>query len=240
MNIAVILSGGLGLRMNQDGELPKQFFALGEKPILLHTLECFERHPEVDAICIVCLKTWEDYLWKLIEQYKIKKVKWITAAGSVRQESVYNGLCRLEGACPGDTMVIVHDGVRPFITHEIISKNMAVAAKCGNAMTGMNSTDTLVVSDNGKTATHALERSSAFTVQTPQTYRLNYGLNLYRRAMEKGIVDSINCCELFIAMGEEIHIVNGRKTNIKLTTKDDMAYLEFLSTIFHYDDVSDE
>ena len=234
-SVALILAGGLGLRMNQEGEPPKQFFILGEKPILVHTLDRFEAHPDIEATCIVCLPTWEEYLENLIRRYKLKKVRWIVPGGELRQESVYNGLCELEKEYPPDTVIVVHDGVRPFITSEIINRNIEIALTDKPAMTGLCSTDTLVTSTDGTTAEKAVDRNSTFTIQTPQTYKLGYGLNLYREAMENGIMNSINCCELFIAMGESVNIVNGRKTNIKLTTQDDIAYLQFLHSIFFED-----
>lgn len=236
MNIALILAGGLGLRMNQEGEPPKQFFVLGDKPVLIHTLERFEKHPEIDAVCVVCLQTWEEYLDGLIKHFGIKKVRWIVSGGDCRQASVYNGLCALEKECNLEDIIVVHDGVRPFITSENISQNIKIAIQYGNAMTSMQSTDTLITSHNGKTAEYAMDRNSSYSVQTPQTYRLGYGLNHYRRAYEMEKTNTINCCELFISMGETVYLVNGRKTNIKLTTRDDIAYLKFLNSIFNDDD----
>jgi 2-C-methyl-D-erythritol 4-phosphate cytidylyltransferase len=229
---ALILAGGLGLRMNQEGEPPKQFYMLGEKPILVHTLERFETHPEVNEIFIVCLPTWEEYLSELVTQFSFKKIKCIVPGGALRQESVYNGLCAAECECTADTVIIVHDGVRPFITAEIISQNISIAKNGESAMTGFRSTDSIVASLDGTSADTAMDRDSMFAIQTPQTYRLGYGINLYRKAIAQGIVNSINCCELFIKMGETVHIINGLKTNIKLTTQDDIAYLQFLHTIF--------
>jgi len=233
MNIALILAGGLGLRMNQDGEPPKQFFILGDKPVLIHTIERFEKHPEIDAICVVCIPTWEDYLISLIKQFKINKVRWVVPGGDCRQASVYNGLCELEKHCSYEDIVVVHDGVRPFITSEIISQNISTALEFGNAMTSMVSTDTLIISHDGKTAEQAMVRDSCYSVQTPQTYRLGYGLTHYRNAYAAGKTNTINCCELFIQMGEKVHLVKGRKTNVKLTTRDDIAYLKFLNHIFN-------
>ena len=230
--ISLVLAGGLGLRMHQEGELPKQFFVLGEKPVLIHTLERFDAHPDVDSTCIVCLPTWEAYLKNIVMRYRIKKARWIVSGGETRQESVYNGLCKLENVCPSDTIVVVHDGVRPFVTAEIISNCIEVTMRGTSAMTGLLSTDTLVSSQDGSSASTAMDRNSTYTIQTPQAYRLSYGLDLYRKAIKKGIKNSINCCELFIAMGETVQIVNGRKTNIKLTTPDDIAYLQFLHSIF--------
>lgn len=240
MNIALILAGGLGLRMNQSADLPKQFFVLGEKPVIVHTLDKFQQHPEVDAICVVCLPTWEGYFSDLIKKFGISKVRWVIEGGDLRQQSVYNGLLKLEQECSDDDMVIVHDGVRPFITQEVITENIKVAREHGNAMTSMRSTDTLITSHDCISSSSAMDRDSTFTVQTPQTYQLGSGLRLYRKAYELGRKNTINCCEMFIELGEPIYIVRGLKTNLKLTTSDDIAYLKALHLIFHDQDGSDD
>jgi len=233
VNIALVLAGGLGQRMNSDSEPPKQFFVLGDKPVLIHTLERFELYPEIDAICVVCLPTWENYLRDMIKSYGHKKTRWIVKGGDTRQASVYYGLLALEKECSPDDMILVHDGVRPFITHGLIQRNIKTAQEYANAMTGARSTDTLVKSKDGISADSSMERSSMFSIQTPQTYKLGYGLDLYKRAYESGITEAINCCELFIEMGEKIYIVIGRKSNIKLTTRDDINYLKYLNIIFN-------
>ena len=232
MTIALILAGGLGLRMNLEGSPPKQFFVLGEKPVLIHTLDRFETHNGIDAICVVCLPTWENYLRDMVDSYGFNKIRWIISGGESRQESVFLGLCALEKECSLEDLIVVHDGVRPFVTSMIISENIKIAIKSGNAMTGMRSTDTLISSDDGIAASHSMERDSTYSIQTPQTYRLGYGLNLYKRAYKEGKTQTINCCELFIDMGEKVFIVEGRKSNIKLTTRDDILYLQFLNSIF--------
>jgi 2-C-methyl-D-erythritol 4-phosphate cytidylyltransferase len=241
MTCALILAGGLGQRMNQEGEPPKQFFKLGEKPVIIHTLERFERHPEIDAVCVVCLPTWEEYLHDLVEHFRLKKVTMIVQGGDVRQASVFAGLCELEKYFSPEDIVMVHDGVRPFITKRIISENIRVTRECGNAMTSLQSTDTLVASSNGGVwSEQAYVRDHTFAVQTPQTYTLGFGLEMYRKAYSEGRIKTINCCELFIEMGEKVYIVEGRKSNIKLTTQDDIAYLKFLQTIFSENDGYDD
>lgn len=230
MNIGMILASGLGLRMGECLDLPKQFYKLADKPVLIHTVEQFERHPQVDAVCVVYLPTWEDYIQECIDKYGIQKVRFLVPGGDTRQQSTYNGLCALEKHCAPDDIILVHDGVRPFITQDIITDNIRTATEYGNAMTALRSTDTLVCAPDGRSAVAAMERDNTFTVQTPQTYPLGFGLRHYRRAYEEGRTNTINCCELFIEMGEQVYIVNGRKTNIKMTTEDDIA---FLSTMHH-------
>lgn len=235
MNIGLLLAGGLGLRMGQGTELPKQFFQLADKPVLIHTIERFEAHPDIDALCIVYLPTWEGYLQECLKHYGVKKVRWLVPGGDIRQQSVFNGLCALEKDCSPDDIVLVHDGVRPFITADIITDNIETARESGNAMTGMRSTDTLVNAPDGHRADSRMERDNTFTVQTPQTYPLGYGLGLYRRAYEQGKTATINCCELFIELGEPIYLVPGLKTNIKMTTEEDIAFLKALHAIYTKD-----
>lgn len=119
---AIVLAGGLGNRMGDSIDVPKQFYLLNGKPILIHTLEVFERHPEVDIVCVVCLAGREEYLRESLERFGIRKVGPIVTAGEVRQGSVYNGLKALEGVCRPDDIVIVHDGVRMFIFPELITE----------------------------------------------------------------------------------------------------------------------
>lgn len=235
MNIALILASGLGNRMNMPGEPPKQFFVLGDKPVLMHTINCFEKHDEIDAICIVCLPTWENYVSDLVATHNCQKVQMIVPGGDTRQESIFNGLNIIKEKYSDEDIVIVHDGVRPFITSSIISENIRIVKECGTAMTGFRSTDTLITSHNSMTSESSMDRDSTFAIQTPQSYRLGYGITHYKKAIELGM-NTINCCELFIQLGETVHIVNGRKTNVKLTTQDDIAYLEFLFDIFQKHD----
>lgn len=230
--IAVILAGGLGNRMGDSIDVPKQFYALKDKPILIHTLEIFEKHPEIDAICVVCLPSWEDYLDECVAKYGLGKVKWVTQAGEVRQRSVYNGLLALEGYAAPDDVVVVHDGVRMFIGPDVISNNIRTARECGSAMTSIRNSDSLLISRDSQFSDRAHDRDSVFMVQTPQSYLYGQGLDLYRQAYEQGITNSINCCELFITLGRRVCLVPGLKTNVKITTSEDIEFLHALHEIY--------
>lgn len=233
MNYALILAGGLGLRMGQSVDLPKQFYHLAEKPVLMHTLDIFERCVEISAVAVVCLPTWEPYLQECLGRYGIQKVRWVVPGGHLRQESVYNGLCELEKHCSPQDLVVVHDGVRPFVHQAVIAENIRVAAERGTAMTVTPATDTLITSPDGATAWEAMVRDHTFAVQTPQTYRLGEGLALYRKAYAAGRENTINCCELFLEFGRPVEMVWGNKNNIKLTTEDDIAFLKVLHELYH-------
>lgn len=231
-NIGIILAGGVGNRMGGRLNLPKQFYLLNGKPILVHTLEIFENHPEVHGICIVCLPEWMDKLTDYLNQYNFSKVKWLAQAGKTRQESVYNGLLQLESHCGDNDVVVVHDGVRLFIKPSLISSNIKTAREYGPAMTAIRNSDSLLISHDSRQSNKALERDSIFMVQTPQTYRYRFGLDMYRKAYSMGITASINCCELFVSLGQGVHLVHGLKTNVKITTAEDIDFLHALHQIY--------
>ena len=150
MNVAIIIAGGVGSRMNMD--IPKQFIHIYDKPVIIYTLEGFQRHPEIDAIEVVCLAGWEDTLRDYARQYGITKLKWITTGGATGQESIRNGVYNLEGELKGDDIAIVHDGIRPMVSNEIISDNIAVCRAHGNAITVLPSADALCRSSDGESS----------------------------------------------------------------------------------------
>jgi 2-C-methyl-D-erythritol 4-phosphate cytidylyltransferase len=238
--IALILAGGLGHRMGTSIEIPKQFYKLTDKPLLIHTLEIFENHPQIEAICVVLLEGWEPYLRDCLDNFGIQKVRWIVAGGSMRQESVFNGLAALKDHCSPDDVVIVHDGVRPFIGADVITANIEAVKEFGSAMTSIRSSDSLLVSHDSTDSSEALDRDSIFLVQTPQSYRYGRGLDAYEEARRRGIENSINCCELFITLGQKVHLVPGLKTNTKLTTAEDIDFLHALHAIYRRDNGHDE
>ena len=135
MNIAVILAGGVGNRVGAG--IPKQFIEVLGKPVLAYTMEPFNQHPDVDAILVVCVKPYIDFIWKMKEKYGIEKLKWVTEGGDTFQESVLNGICYLEDKADTDDTILVHFGASPFITSDIISDCIRVCKE-----TGTNATST--------------------------------------------------------------------------------------------------
>ena len=223
--VALILAGGLGIRMGDAVNVPKQFYQMTDKPLLIHTVEVFENHPDIDLIQIVCLDGWEEYLWNCLDKFSIQKVADIVTGGATRHQSVHNGLKSLESICSGHDIIIVHDGVRPFINATLLSRNIEAVRENGSAMTSIQSSDSLLISKDSNSSSCALVRNSVFLVQTPQCYRYERGLSAYNDAPTRGIASCINCCELFIALGQTVHLVPGLKTNIKLTTAEDIDFL---------------
>ena len=135
MNIALIIAGGSGSRMGQD--IPKQFINVYDKPILIYTLEGFQKHPLVDAIEVVCIEGWENVVWAYAKQFSIDKLKWITKGGNSGQESIRNGVYNLEGKCSEDDVIIIHDGIRPLVEPSVLTDVINKAHEYGNAVTSM-------------------------------------------------------------------------------------------------------
>ena len=146
MNIAVIIAGGSGHRMGQD--IPKQFINVYDKPVLIYTLESFQRHPMVDAIEVVCIEGWENVVWSYAKQYNITKLKWIVKGGASGQESIRNGVYNLEGKCNLDDTIIIHDGIRPLVDAEVLTDVICKGQKYGAAVTSLPYNEQIFVIDD--------------------------------------------------------------------------------------------
>ena len=232
MNIAIIIAGGTGSRMGQD--IPKQFINVYDKPVLLYTLEGFQKHPQVDAIELVCIDGWHDIVWAYARQFNIDKLKWIISGGATGQESIRNGVYALEGiAAPEDT-VIIHDGIRPLVEPSVLTDVISKCSRYGNAVTSMPYNEQIFVvnKDDETTTTQFIPRESLRRVSTPQAYRFDLLDAKYHEAYEKevGIYGSHYTNTMMVELGVTLHFAAGSDKNIKLTTKDDLemfkAYLK--------------
>ncbi|MGO1590528.1 MAG: IspD/TarI family cytidylyltransferase [Ancrocorticia sp.] len=220
MNIAVLFAGGVGSRM-KAGTVPKQFLEIHGKPVIVHTLELFEHHPEIDAIAVAILPSARAELEKLIRRFDIEKVRWVVDGGATGQESRHNALKAVAADCPEDSVVLVHDGVRPLINDEIISQNIDLVKREGNAITCSKVTETIVESHE-HILTDVIPRDHLYAAQAPQSFKLGEILDLYDRAVSEGENDSIDSCSLMHRYGKVIHRITGPKSNIKITTADDL------------------
>lgn len=224
MNIAIIIAGGVGNRMGQD--IPKQFLNIYDKPILIYTLESFQRHPEVDAIGVVCIDGWENVVQAYANQFNITKLQWIVKGGNSAQESIRNGVFHLEGSCSDDDIIIIHDGIRPLVEPSVLSDVLAKAKEYGNGVTSMPYNEQIfVVSDDDETTTtQYIPRETLRRVSTPQAYRFDLVDSKYHEAFEKGIgtQGSNYTNTMMVQLGVRLHFAIGSDKNIKLTTKDDL------------------
>lgn len=224
MNIALIIAGGSGNRMGQD--IPKQFINVYDKPILIYTLEGFQRHPMVDAIEVVCLDGWSDVLWAYAHQFNIDKLKWVVPGGNTGQESIRNGVYNLEGKAKDDDVIIIHDGIRPLVDATVLTDVIQKARQYGNAVTSMpyNEQIFVVSKDDENTTTQYIPRETLRRVSTPQAYQFAKLDWAYHEAFEKeiGIYGSHYTNTMMVELGETLHFAAGSDKNIKLTTKDDL------------------
>ena len=229
-NIALLIAGGSGNRMGQD--IPKQFMHVDGCPIIIHTMNCFQKHPDIDAISVVCLKGWETVLQAYANQFSIDKLKYIFPGGNSGMESIHNGIYGLQDAgCDDEDLVLIHDSVRPLLSQDIISSNIAICKAYGYAITGIQCREALLESEDGFSSTTSIPRDTLIRTQTPQTFRLRNILNVHEEAKMKGIVDSVASCTLVAEVGgREMHIVPGSEKNIKITTVED---LEILKALMH-------
>ena len=222
--IAIIIAGGSGHRMGQD--IPKQFINVNDKPILIYTLEGFQKHPMVDAIEVVCIEGWENVVWAYAKQFGIDKLKWIVKGGETGQESIRNGVYNLEGKCEKDDIVIIHDGIRPLIEPSVLTDVMNKATEYGNAVTSMpyNEQIFVVSKDDETTTTQFIPRETLRRVSTPQAYQFELLDSKYHEAFEKeiGIFGSAYTNTMMVDLGVRLHFAAGSDKNIKLTTKDDL------------------
>ena len=222
MNVAVIIAGGSGTRMGQD--IPKQFINVYDKPVLIYTLEGFEKHPQIDAIEVVCIDGWHDVLWAYVKQYNISKLKWVVSGGKTGQESIRNGVYNLEGVCAEDDIVIVHDGIRPLVDEVVLTDVILKAKQYGNAVTALPYNEQIFVADDEISTVKYIPRETLRRVATPQAYRFGNLDRRYHEAFEKeiGIYGSSYTNTMMVELGERLYFAAGSDKNIKLTTKDDL------------------
>lgn len=230
MNVAIIIAGGVGSRMKMD--IPKQFIHIYGKPVIIYTLEGFQKHPEIDAIEVVCLEGWEDSLKDYARQYGITKLKWIAPGGNTGQESIRNGVYNLENELKGDDIAIIHDGIRPMVDSGVLSDILRVCRLHGNGVTSTPYNEQIFVKTDEFSTRQYIPRETLRKVATPQAYRYDLLLRSYRRAFAEqiGIFGSAYTNTMMVDLGETLYFAAGSDKNIKLTSKDDLelfkAYLK--------------
>lgn len=221
MNIAVIFAGGIGQRM-KTSKKPKQFLELHNKPIIIYTLEHFQKHEQIDAIVIACIEEWIPYLEKIIDRYSINKVKKIVPGGKTGQLSIYNGLLAAkEIATDGKNIVLIHDGVRPIINEDVISNNIKSVISNGSAITSSLVKETVIIANSDGTIQNVINRQESRIAKAPQSFWLDDILEIHERAKEDGIIDFIDSCTMMHAYGFSLTMIEGPYENIKITTPDD-------------------
>lgn len=220
MNVALIFAGGTGSRMNTKSR-PKQFLELHGKPIIIYTLEKFENHPLIDSIVVVCLKAWIPFLKKLVKKFNLEKISSIVQGGETGQQSIYNGLCEVEKLYDSDSIVLIHDGVRPLIDEETITSNIDSVLKNGNAITVAPAVETITIKENKNEVGKIINRSQCQMAKAPQSFILKDIIDCHRRAQQDNYCEAIDSASLFSHYGHKLYTVAGSNENIKITTPAD-------------------
>ena len=231
MNIALIIAAGSGSRMG-NADKPKQFLPIYGKPLMIHTIEAFEAHDQIDAIIIVTNDVYIDQVKIWCKQYDLSKVKTVVAGGNSRQISVYNGLQAVkEIASSGDDIIVIHDAARPLISQKIISDNISACQQFGAVDTVIKASDTIIRSIDEQIISDVPNRNELYQGQTPQTFKLNIILEAHEQAKSGLIPNVTDDAKLVLSLGKDVHLVEGSKQNFKITTFDDLMMLKALLKI---------
>lgn len=221
MNIGVIFAGGVGKRMHNKG-LPKQFLKIYDVPIIVHTLRVFQECDEIDAIVIAIIRSHLDYMEQLVKEYNLTKVKLIVPGGKTGQLSIYEGLKAAKKVSNGEqSIVLIHDGVRPLINTDLLVKNIKTVKEFGSAISCVPQKETTILSTDGNTIEGTTDRSKTFIARAPQSFYLDDLIELHEKVLAEGETNMIDSCSLMLRYGKKPHIVECDSDNIKITTPDD-------------------
>lgn len=226
--IGIIIAGGVGVRMGAP--IPKQFIMVDEKPIIIYTLEVFQKHPNIDDIIVVCVEEWRNILKSYIHQFGINKVCSVVPGGKNGQASIKNGLDEAKRlGFDDDDIVLIHDAIRPMVDEDILSDNIVKCETYGNATAVVPCTTVVLKkSDNENYSESVVDRDELYLTQTPQAFRLGEILKAHSEAKQKGITNSIASCSLYTELGKKVYYSIGSETNIKLTRPGDVEIFKAL------------
>ena len=217
------------MRMGQ--EIPKQFLTVNDKPVIAYTMEAFQKHPDIDAIAVVCVEGWDSILSAYARQYGITKLKHIIPGGANGQSSIRNGVFELEKHYSADDLVLIHDAIRPMVSQSIISGCIATAREHGSAIVTIPCQEAMLETEDQISTNSSYPREKLKRTQTPQGFPIGVIADAHRRALEQGITNSVASCTMMVELGETIYFCAGSEKNIKLTTPDDMEIFKALLSL---------
>lgn len=237
MTAALIIAAGSGQRMHMS--TPKQFLEVEGKPILVHTLERFQKHPMIDAILVVTLAERVEEVRGWAESRRLSKLRWVVSGGATGQESIRNGVFELARHLSQDDIVLVHDGIRPMVSDRIVSDSIETCRNFGNAITVLPSADALCRSKDGLVSEELAERSELWRTQTPQAVPLGTLVRAHEAALARGWTNIVATFALLIKLGIPIHFSRGSETNVKITTRGDLSIFKALLALERKGDLED-
>lgn len=230
MNIAIIFASGNGIRMGAG--IPKQFLEINGKPILVYTIQLFQYHRKIDKIYVAVQSDYIPYVQTLVQEFHLTKVARILPGGDSAQDTIYRALKWAEAENDGDSIVLLHDGVRPFVSYNVISDNITSVEQHGNGITCTPCYETILTSKDGNRVEHVPYRKETFAAQAPQSFYLKDIIAIHDRirSMESGYENMVDACTMCTRLNIPVHMVPGNRGNIKVTTPEDFYSFRALLT----------
>lgn len=226
MNVAILTAGGVGSRMCQT--TPKQFMDINGKPLIVYTIEKFEKSKLIDEIVISCLDGWQEKVKSYIKQYNFTKVSNIVTGGRTGQESITNGYNAIKEKCDDNSNIIIHDGNRPNVSENLIEKSIKLCEEKGNAVLYIPCQEVMFITDDFISSNQQIDRSKLARTQTPHVFKKRILDNVFEIARDKGLFNEVAICSLFQKVGEPIYLCEGDEKNIKITFQSDIDIFKSL------------
>lgn len=226
MNIALILAGGTDPKFQMS--VPKQFVNVFNRPVIVYTLEAFQKHKDIDAIMVACLDGWQEMVNAYAKQFNIDKLKWVITGGNDGQASARMGILALQDVCKADDVIVLHDSIRPFVSGDIISDSIRVCRLHGMGVAAVRTMDTIMKTSDGLVGTESISRYAIIRVQTPQAYRVDRLLDIHKKAVAAGIVGEVDTNSVVSKLGEPVYFSKGSDLNMKINTVEDVEMFKAL------------
>jgi len=226
MNVALILAGGTDYRFQMS--VPKQFVNVFNRPVIVYTLEAFQKHKDIDAIMVACLDGWQEMVKAYAKQFNIDKLKWVVTGGNDGQASARSGILALKDVCREDDVIVLHDSIRPFVTEDIITDSIRVCRLHGMGVAAVRTMDTIMRTNDGVSGTESISRYSIVRIQTPQAYHMSRLLAIHQRAVEAGITGEVDTNSVASKLGEPVFFSKGSDLNLKINTVEDVEMFKAL------------
>ena len=228
-NYVILLAGGVGKRMGTD--IPKQFLEVDGKPIIVYSIENFQKNPQIEKIVVVCVKDWIDKTWELVKKYSLTKVEWIIEGGNTGHDSIRNGVFFLKDKIDPDDHIIVHDAVRPVLPQKAIDEVIRVSHEKGNASSSIECHPPIVYTEDHESGITDVDREHVMLTASPQAFKYSLALKCYEQAEAEDYHTSTFTSSLLIHCHERVYFAKGTSCNIKITRKEDLALFEALLKI---------
>lgn len=231
MTTALILAAGLDSNFKMN--IPKQFVNVNNRPIIVYTLEIFQKHPDIDEIVVICLDGWQEMVRVYGKQFNITKLTEILPGGKDAQESTYKGLVYLKDKMAQGDIVVIHDAIRPMVSKELITKSIQKCRKRGMGVAAISNMDTIMYSEDGKSGYESINRYRIMRVQTPQAFDFQYILDAHEMAIKLERVGAWDNSSMLANLGEKVYFSEGSDLNMKINSVEDVEMFKALYRMNH-------